>query len=255
VITGLCILLALAAGFDYSPWDRVLKRFVNAVGEVDYAAIRAEPAPIDAYLAAIASVSPDSHPQLFASSHDQLAYWLNAYNALVTKGVADAYPTKGVRHLGADFAFFKRAVYVAGNRRVSLDNIEHDTIRKRFAEPRIHFALVCASVSCPRLDRDAFLPATLDAHLDRLTRQFLSERRNLLIDAARNRITLSSLFKWYGADFQSVPAFLARYVPAVAALRNPRLRYFEYDWSINEPGSRHRSASPFERELAAGPPN
>jgi len=255
VITGLCILLALAAGFDHSPWDRVLKRFVNAVGEVDYAAIKAEPAPIDAYLAAIASVSPDSHPQLFASAHDQLAYWLNAYNALVTKGVADAYPTKGVRHLGADFAFFKRAVYVAGNRRVSLDNIEHDTIRKRFAEPRIHFALVCAAVSCPRLDRDAFLPATLDAHLDRLTRQFLSERRNLLIDAAHNRITLSSLFKWYGADFQSVPAFLAHYVPAVASLRNPRLRYFEYDWSINEPGSRRRSASPFERELAAGPPN
>ena len=244
---------AAAVGFDHAAWGRVLNRHVNQLGETDYAALKKDRADLDAYLSQLASVSPDSHKAPFPTRQDELAYWLNAYNALVTQGVVDAWPTRSVRDVGFALAFFRRPGYTLGGRKLSLHDLENGIIRERYRDPRIHFAIVCASVGCPRLDRTAFGGSALDQHLDRLARQFLSERRNLLIRG--NDVTLSSIFQWYAADFGDLRAFLLRYATGsvrtdLEPLTHPRFHYFDYDWSVNEPGSRARSKSEYERELA-----
>jgi succinate dehydrogenase flavin-adding protein (antitoxin of CptAB toxin-antitoxin module) len=143
---------------------------------------------------------------------------------------------------------------------MSLDDIEHGTIRKQFQEPRIHFAIVCASLSCPRLQRDAFVPARLTQQLQDATRQFFSERRNLEWDARRGTVTLTSLLKWYRGDFvgggsdRELLNWIALHLPAeramqLKAISSPRLAYRDYDWAINDPGSRARAKDPAEREL------
>lgn len=252
---------AAEPGFDHSAWDRLLKKRVNAIGEVDYAAIAKDRADLDHYTARLAEASPKSQPRLFSNRRHELAYWMNAYNALTTKGVVDGWPVKSVRDLGLLWGFFRKNQFSVGGQTVSLNYIEHDVIRPRYQDPRIHFAIVCASLSCPRLDREAFRAETLDAHLDRLTREFFAERRNLYIDAAKNEVWLSKLLDWYGKDFETDGRTVLDYVKTLApeaarrrldTMKSPRVRFFSYDWSINDPGSRAKAQSPFEQELAAG---
>ena len=122
VLILVLILLALAApaaagGFDHSTWERVLKARVNAIGEVDYAALKAN-RNLDEYIRLLGESSPANRPELFPSRAHQLAYWLNAYNAFVMKGVVDNYPTRSVRDLGALYGFFRRKDYTAGGVRI-----------------------------------------------------------------------------------------------------------------------------------------
>jgi hypothetical protein len=257
--------LASAPRFDHSPWDRVLKQRVNAIGEVDYAAVKASPSELTTYLRAIEQVSPASNPARFPSPEDKLAYWLNAYNALVTHGVAQAYPTRSVRDLGLLFSFFRKKSYRVGGRMMSLDDIEHGILRKEFREPRIHFSIVCASLSCPLLSRDAYVPERVYEQMEAATQRFFSERRNLEWSAAGSSsqvVILSSLLKWYRADFvgrsgtdRDLIAWIAGHLPPgrAASLRfiaRPRIQYRDYDWSINDPGSRSRARDAAEREIA-----
>ncbi len=247
---------AAAAEFDHAPWNALLSRHVNQIGEVDYAALKANRQPLDAYVAALAAASPDSRKELFPNRAAELAYWLNAYNALTAKGVVDHYPTRSVRDLGAIYGFFRRNDYTLGGVAMSLRFLENDIIRPRYKDPRIHFAIVCASISCPLLARQAFTGAQLEEQLDRLTRASLAETRNVSIDTKTGTVTLTSLFKWYAADFGPALAYIRRYsTPERARMLDqlgptPRLRFFDYDWSINEPGSRAKAKLGFERELA-----
>jgi len=254
---------AAAAGFDHSAWNRVLQAQVNELGEVDYAAIKSNPKDLNAYIQQLAEVSPESKPDRFTKA-GALAYWMNAYNAFTTKGVVEAYPTKSVRDLGVLYGFFRRKDYTAGGRKISLRSLENDIIRK-LGDPRIHFAIVCASISCPRLPREAFTEANLEKSLDRAARTFLNERRNVTIDAARNEVTVNPILTWYKEDYgasgsrekvaRELLAYVRKYANAETAklldrLKEPKLSVYDYDWAINDPGSRARAKSPLERELA-----
>jgi hypothetical protein len=188
----------VAAPFDHTSWDRVLKAYVNEIGEVDYAALKNYGKDLDAYVEVVGRASPVTRPELFPNRAHELAYWINAYNALTVRGVVDGYPVASIRDLGLLWAFFRKKVYVAGGQTLSLNNIEHDIIRKKYNEPRIHFALVCASISCPRLEREAFTGNDLEPQLDRVARRFVNERRNVTIDTARNEVRLSKIFDWTG---------------------------------------------------------
>lgn len=257
------VLLALAASaeeFDHSIWNRVVKKHVNAVGEVDYAAIRKDRADLDAYVALLGQTSPENKPALFPARSHELAYYINAYNAFTTLGVARAYPTRSVRDLGMLFGFFRRQDYRMGGRKISLSSLENDIIRSaRFNEPRIHFAIVCASLSCPKVASEAYTGEKLEHQLTAAARQFVNERRNVYVQG--NSVTLSEIFKWYEKDFLStapggVLAFARKHAAAElkAALdklpEKPAVRYFDYDWSINDPGSRAKAKSEFEREIS-----
>lgn len=245
---ALLFLLASAGlggqGFDHSDWRAVVSEHVSAIGEVDYAALRADRSTLDRYFTALAESSPVNRPALFPTEAAKVAYWINAYNALTIDGVLrdDRFP--GVRKVDR---FFERRIYTVGGRKMSLDDIEHETLRKQFNEPRIHFALVCASVSCPRLAPFAFEPEHLDEQLEARARLFVSEPRNVSVSGST--VTLSKIFDWFRGDFKpagGVAAFLRARRSDVPA--KPRFKYFDYDWSLNEPGSRARSPNPLERE-------
>jgi hypothetical protein len=258
-IVFLCILglLAMTAGtaraqeFDHSPWDRVLKKYVTETGRVDYAALKADSGDLDRYVQQIAASSPVSHPRVFPTRESQLAYWINAYNALVIKAVVENWSTKSVRNLGKLYSFFWARKFVAGGREYTLNNIE-DILRKKLGEPRIHFAIVCASNSCPRLQREAYTPENTERLLDEAARFYVNEPRNLKIDVAHNRVTLPNILGHYHEDFENyVRAHNASatghpqvdYVRLYAnaanrglldQLKNPKVDHFGYDWGIND---------------------
>lgn len=246
--------------FSHALLDRVLGRFVDEAGRVDYAALAADREALDRYAAALAAVSPDSHPGRFPDAKHRLAYWINAYNASVLRAVLQHRPLGSVLEVrppwlvrwprGAGFFLLRTHL---GGRGVSLYGLENRVIRERFDDPRIHFALNCASGGCPRLPRRAFHGESLDAELERETRRFLAEARNLRIDPDAREIALSAIFEWYERDFQhTAPAsteapgehaalrgFLARHLPderraELEACGHCRIRFLEYDWSLND---------------------
>lgn len=269
----LMMLVALpgaAEVFDHSLFDRVLKDSVNQIGEVNYGRLKQNPADLDRYVRALAEASPASRPGLFPTRDHQLAYWLNAYNAFVLKAVSAEYPVKSVRDLGLLFSFFWRRKFVAGGQPITLLHLEDEIIRKQFRDPRIHFALVCASISCPFLPREAFTGPALQAQLDAAARLFVNQRRNFTVEAASNQVYLSGLYNlrdYESSDFladlhKQNPSkkltmldYLRRYLTSenlkkLDGLKNPKIKFYDYDWSINDLGSRARARLPQERELS-----
>ena len=258
---------ASGASFDHAVWDAILKTYVNEIGEVDYRALKGNRKDLDDYVRSLGEASPDNRPDLFPSRSHELAYWMNAYNAFVIRGVIDHYPIKSVRDAGVLYGFFWRDDYLAGGVKMSLFHLENEVIRKKYREPRIHFGIVCAAVSCPVLSRTAFTAENLETQLEQLTRRFINEQRNLTIDPVANAAALSTIFDWYTKDFEAPVArggpqgTLIEYVRrhanddnrrALDALRRPKVTFSDYDWSLNEPGSRARARSPLDRELAGG---
>ena len=258
VMLGLCLALSgwsaavHAQQFDHTAWDHVLKQFVTEQGRVDYAELRANPVELDRYVTELASVSPISDPQRFPTREDQLAYWINAYNALVMKAVIEHWPVKSVRKIGGlPYSFFWRQKFVLGGRKYTLDGVE-GILRKRLAEPRIHFAIVCAANSCPRLQRQAYTRENTDRLLDEDARFFVNEPRNLSIDPQQNRVTVARIFGFYHEDFenyvkgknlmrigQPILDYIRPYANeehrrALDALNHPGVQHFDYDWGIND---------------------
>lgn len=235
-------LAAAASPFDHSHavFDALLKQHVRD-GWVDYAALKANPGPLADYLQQLGSVREAEFNRWPAS--DRLAFLLNLYNAATLKLVVDHYPVKSIRDIGTLFRSpFKLAVVPLFGRRVSLDTVEHDILRRQYAEPRIHFALVCAARSCPPLRAEAYLGSRLDEQLRAQGERFLRDPRRNRIDLAGRTLYLSEIFKWFGDDFEkaagSVQRFLADYLPpeaaAVARQDGFQVRYLKYDWSLNE---------------------
>ncbi|MEN8447626.1 MAG: DUF547 domain-containing protein, partial [Cyanobacteria bacterium J06555_13] len=132
--------------------------------------------------------------------------------------------------------FFSKPIYRVGNRNLSLDNIEHDLIRKQFAEPRIHFALVCASFSCPILRNEAYRPATIDQQLTQAAQNFINDTTKNRYDKVENTLYCSKIFQWYEQDFlavsDSIPAYFKTYLKQQLS-ETPHVQYLPYDWSLN----------------------
>ena len=216
-ITTLLLLAILASGttvagagianpdreFDHSDWATVLERFVDDEGYVDYSTLAADREALDRYIRSIETTSPDSDPERFADADAELAYWINAYNAQVFLGVLDWGPDidsvwSGLIS-GRNF-FVKRKITVGGER-MNLKSLEDDIVRARYQDPRIHAALNCASIGCPRLPREPFLGATLDEQLDAAMKEFTRAEKHVRIDAAERIARLSKIFDWFEDDF------------------------------------------------------
>lgn len=242
-----------AAEFDHSPWDRVLKQFVTETSRVDYAALKAAPGDLNQYVSQLAARSPVSRPQEFPTREAQLAYWINAYNALVMKSVIEHWPTKSVRDIGfLPYSFFWLQKFEVGGRKYTLNHIENDFLRKQLQEPRIHFVIVCAANSCPRLQREAFTAQNTAGLLEEAVRFFVNEPRNLKIDRAANRVTVARILTFFNEDFENhvrragnarIGHPLLDYIwlyansehrAALEALQKPSVEDFAYDWGIND---------------------
>ncbi|MDX2000662.1 MAG: DUF547 domain-containing protein [Thermoanaerobaculia bacterium] len=222
-------------------WNRTLQKHGHK-GGLDYAALAKDRADLDTFLASLATVDVAKLPKA-----EQLAFWINAYNAVTAHHVLARYPA--VRSVKDEAGFFDKLKYrVAGADR-SLDEIE--TAGRQLGDARIHFAVVCASTSCPDLLPEAFVPAKLEAQLAGQTRAFLSDpTKGLKLSADGSSVGLSSIFKWYAGDFtggSTVAAFFARggvldwviaHAPegtkAKLEAKKPSVTYLDYDWSLND---------------------
>ncbi len=216
-------------------WAVVLRKRVDAQGRVDFAALQRDPGPLEAYVAYVAATAPDS----FTDPASRLAFLINSYNALAMHHVlAFDIPTR-LTLLGRA-RFFKFSKETVGGQRISLYDYENDVIRT-IGDARVHFALNCMSVSCPRLPRQPFTAASLNAELDAAARSFFDELCNVTVDDAVRILKLSAIMDFYTADFLRHAPSLAAYVNRYRAAPVPTdyaVRFFDYDWTINrQPGT------------------
>lgn len=234
MIACLTVLLGLsgvraAAPFGYADLSATLTRYVDDAGRVDYLGLRADRAGLDAFVARVARTSPASDPAAFPTAAERLAYYINAYNALALTGVLDRPGIRSVTTPG--LRFFSGTLYTVGGARMDLDTLESREIRGAFHDPRVHFAVNCQSLGCPKLKRTAWEPARLDADLDAAARAFCTDPAQVYADAA-GTWHVSSIFDWYKSDFAAtgVPGFIRAHGGATPD--GARLVYLPYDWSL-----------------------
>lgn len=215
-------------------WARVLKRFVDAQGRVDFASLARDRIDLDRYVAWIYRVGPNNYPERFPTRDHVLAYHLNAYNALAMYNVLDAGIPKTLAGLRKIRFFLLRRLQV-GEATLSLHAYENEVIR-RLNEPRVHFALNCMSVSCPRLPREPFVADHLETQLTGETQAFFAEARNVRVDHANRTLQLSEILDFYPEDFlaqaPSLPAYVNRYRTEQVPL-DYAVTFIPYDWTIN----------------------
>ena len=242
---------APAATFTYAEYDRVVAKYVDARGQVNYAGLKQELASLQAFLDQLTAVSPENKPELFAGDDDSKRYYLTAYNAYVLYYAAKAYPDKNVfwNRLG----LFKNKDITLGGRKLTLNDLEHNIIRKRFLDPRIHFYLNCGAKSCPPLKAKAIAEKATDAELEDGARAFINDPTNVRFDAGTRTLYLSKIFDWYEGDFLNylrvkrgaanphIADYIKLYLtgePGQALARVPngqlRVKHLDYDKSLNE---------------------
>ncbi|RMG32754.1 MAG: DUF547 domain-containing protein [Planctomycetota bacterium] len=233
---------------DHSLWDALLQKYVDRDGFVDYRrwkATAADRQALDRYLAILSTGNPDQR----TTRQAKLAFWINAYNALTIRGILREYPTTSIRnHTARLFGYniWKNLHLYVGGKPYHLEQIEHQILRP-MRDPRIHFAIVCASRGCPRLLNRAYVPEKVDEQLDANARDFFSRPQNFRFDPAANRFYLSSILSWFAEDFGSDTAAqlrrIAPYLPTEAARQaalrgNVSISYLDYDWSLNDQSTR-----------------
>ena len=235
---GLCQSVS-AAGFDHSIFDRILKTYVNSLGRVDYNSIAGDQT-FKRYMESLKTVQADT-----MSRNGQLAFWINAYNAVTIDKVIKWKPKKSVREtfvpgLWNGTKFFTSREHTVAGKQLSQDDIEHEILRKQLKEPRIHFAIICASSGCPPLPRWAYTRENVQAKLEEETRKYINSERGTRIDSSKNQLYLSKLFDWFAGDFEyasgSVLDFIRTYIDksTLAFLdQNPKIKWLEYNWALN----------------------
>ena len=231
-LTSLLAFLALSAGTFAADWQadyaRLLKKYV-ANGGVKYAEWKANPDDVKALQAVVDGVA--GTPASTEKSKEQLAFHINAYNAWILHEAVAKYPTKSVKDALGTFFLTSRTT-IAGTK-MSFNNLEKNIIRPRFAEPRVHFALNCASRSCPPLRNEPYDAAKLDAQLDDQARIYVNSPSGVKPEG--DGAALSKIFDWYKEDFggdAAVAAFLKKYRSGKSDFK--KISYQEYDWSLNE---------------------
>ncbi len=219
---------------DHSIYGRLLK--ANVIdGQVDYRGFKKDEAQLDAYLAALAAIDPDALPKQV-----QIAFYINAYNAWTIKLVLGAWPDlKSIKDLGGFFQSpWKKSFVKLSEQVVTLDHIEHDILRPRYKDPRIHFAINCASISCPPLLNDPYIGSEIDRQLNAVTTNFINDSGSNYLKG--DTLYVSKIFKWFNEDFNGdVIGFFKRYARGELKKQldsrgeDLNIEYLPYDWGLN----------------------
>jgi hypothetical protein len=227
---------------SHQTWDRIVQAQVHD-GEVDYPAIQ-DGGRLDGYLEELNRIDPTKLP----TRQHQLAFWINAYNAFAVKGILDHYSPMT---LWGRYRYFIGRDYRVGGAIINLYDLERQVLIEQFHEPLMHFAIVCASMSCPRLQPWAYQPEQLDRQLVQVAKAFINDPTRNRFDRTKKVAFLSMIFDWFESDFAgaagSVLAYIARYVddPELAKelmQQVYRIEHLDYDWSLNGiPPSPHDS--------------
>lgn len=231
---------------DYTAYAKLLQAHVRTgmingirLHLVDYQAVKGDPN----YAKALQEFAA-AKPEPFQSKAERFAFWVNAYNLLAIKAVIDQYPTTSIKDGGSLFqSIWKRKIGTVAGKEFALDEIEHGILRPEFRDPRVHFAIVCASLSCPDLRTEPYVAERLDAQLDEAARSFLGNRTKGLVPGPDGQSArVSSIFKWFREDFTAAGG-VAEFIRAkvdpplavrIAGLTNSGLSYLDYDWSLND---------------------
>ena len=238
---------ALAFDHDHKAWAGLVEKHVvvlegGKASRVDYAGMAARRQDLKRYLESLSAASRNEFEGW--SRPEQMAFLINAYNAFMVEKILQRYPDiRSVWEFGKLFGNpFKDEFFSLLGRKASLDWIEHDMLRKDYREPRIHYALNCASIGCPMLRPEPYVGSRLEAELEDQARRFLS-------DASRNRyregrLEVSKIFDWYKEDFEPRDAYFARYAALLGAdagsVRAARITFLDYDWALNDSPSSSR---------------
>lgn len=256
---ALLLLAGMAQAFDHShaAWQSLLAKHVKPfaggnASSVDYTALKVERAALTAYLASLTTVGEAEYAKW--SKPQRLAFLINAYNAWTIELILTKYPDlESIKDLGSLFQSpWKKKFFILLGQERSLDDIEHGMIRApgAFDDPRIHAAVVCASIGCPMLRTEAFVAERLDAQLDDGMKRFLADATRNRFDAVSGRLLISKIFDWYGKDFEqghqgynSLRTTFARHAEQLAVAPEARLRlrngdyrveFLDYDWRLND---------------------
>lgn len=220
------------AAVDHSLWDTLLRRYVDQDGRVAYRDWKARDlAAFATYLKTLAEAKVEG-----MSDAEAKAFWINAYNAVIIQGVFDGYTAEGLISRKRLFSWY--SIVIAGKKRTP-DEIEHEILRPKFRDPRIHFTIVCASTSCPKLRPEAYVAERLEQQLDEATRAFINDPDRNRFEAGK--VAVSPIFQWFAQDFTdpagSVQKFLLRYIAeekkAILESVTGSLQYLDYNWTLN----------------------
>lgn len=216
-----------AVNLDHSAWTELLQKHVNSNGDVAYKAFKKDREQLDEYL----NMLSKNKPTKAWSVQEQLAYYINLYNAHTVALILDNYPLKSIKDIDSPWA---KAIVPVGNKELSLGGIENSILRK-MNEARIHFAINCASISCPKLLNQAYTAAKIDEQLDKVTREFINSDKN---EISENSAKLSSVFDWYKIDFvteesNSIREYINQY-SETKINRGTKISFKDYNWNLNE---------------------
>jgi len=223
----------------HAEWDFILKKYVLE-GKVNYNKIISTPADLkrlNDYLITLGNTEVS-----LLTRDERLAFWINAYNAFTVKLILNHYPLKSIKDINNPW---KQKRWYAGSEKLSLDDIEHIKLRKEFKEPRIHFAIVCASIGCPELYPGAFEKDNIEKMLNLVTRNFFAQRRNFQLkkSGTKSTVYLNSIFKWFKNDFgkddKQIVEFIIPYLKKqdrdiINASDAVKIKHLDYDWSLND---------------------
>lgn len=234
-ISLLCLLFYGVTGIGQSihqheSWNRLLKAFVNDRGLVNYAGFKTKEAELDQYLF---QLNQNYTPNLFTEA-EKKAYLINAYNAYTIKLILTHYPVNSIKDIGSLIRSpFKIEFANLGNQRISLDDIEKKRLLN-MDDPRIHFAINCASYSCPKLSNKAYVASRLEVQLEEATRDFINSTRNKLTP---QHLELSKIFKWYQTDFENSAGHLINFLNQYSKTpikRSASIDFLDYSWALNK---------------------
>jgi len=210
----------------HKAWDILLRKHVGADGRVNYKGFQSDKTTLDAYLKTLAANPPaDTWGRA-----EKMAYWINAYNAFTVSLIVENYPLKSILALDGGKPWEVKRIEL-GDKKYSLNEIEHEILRPQFQDARIHFALNCAARSCPPLLNRAYTAGNLERLLEQRTRRFINNPKFNTIQA--NKASVSKIFEWYATDFGDLRTFLNRYA-VVQSSPDAVIGFAEYDWSLNE---------------------
>ncbi len=221
----------------HQEWTTLLKKHVNNDGFVDYKGFIKDSLALNKYLEKLSSNAPANS----WSKDEKFAYWINAYNAFTVKLIVSNYPVKSIKELGANnpiifvnTAWDKKFFSIDG-KKMTLNTIEFKILKKQFSDPRRHFAINCASYSCPKLLNEAYEAKTLDAQLTAQAKAFLADTEKNKMSATNPK--LSSIFKWYSGDFETAGKSKIEFINQFTSTKinsNAKIEYLDYSWNLNE---------------------
>jgi hypothetical protein len=214
---------------DHNDWDVLLKKHVKTNGLVDYKGFKKDSSLLNNYVKFLSNTTP----KRTWAFEEQLAYFINVYNANTIKLIVDNYPVESIKKIDATISPFLKQFIFIGDKKFSLATIEKGFLQK-MNEPRMHFAINCASYSCPKLLRDAYTAENVNELMDKAAKEFINSDKN---EISTTSAKVSEIFKWYKKDFLQQSASILDYINQYANTKidgNIELTYIEYDWSLND---------------------